>query len=152
MRLFYDLPPPSHLYTLIQYGILVASVMNTISKYLLSVYDLRRSGRRGGENAPPWENKSIWVFYIELATGRLPFTFLDDPLIFHRLLEADNLPHILPHYHCILWLATEYCSRCLHDRKVIHHSPSRFASLPVGYPEYGSALSKCNGGGVAGHE
>lgn len=52
-----------------QYGILVASVMNTIAKYLLSLHDLRRAGRRGGENAPAWENKSMWVFYIELATG-----------------------------------------------------------------------------------
>ncbi|KAF8626828.1 hypothetical protein AX15_004660 [Amanita polypyramis BW_CC] len=57
-----------------EYGILVASVMNTISKYLLSVYDLRRSGQRGGENAPPWENKSMWVFYIELATDFLKLT------------------------------------------------------------------------------
>ncbi len=47
----------------------MASVMNTILKYLLSTYDLRRAGRRGGENAPPWENKSMWIFYIELATG-----------------------------------------------------------------------------------
>jgi len=43
--------------------------MNTILKYCLSTYDLRRAGRRGGENAPPWENKSIWIFYIELVTG-----------------------------------------------------------------------------------
>jgi E3 ubiquitin-protein ligase synoviolin len=48
----------------------MASVINTIFKYLLSAYDLRRAGRRGGENAPPWENKSMWVFYIELATGK----------------------------------------------------------------------------------
>lgn len=48
----------------------MASIMNTILKYLLSAYDLRRAGRRGGENAPPWENKSMWVFYIELATGK----------------------------------------------------------------------------------
>lgn len=47
--------------------------MNTILKYLLSTYDLRRAGRRGGENAPPWENKSMWIFYIELATGKVPF-------------------------------------------------------------------------------
>ncbi|KAF8160975.1 hypothetical protein B0H34DRAFT_361119 [Crassisporium funariophilum] len=57
-----------------EYGILMASVMNTISKYLLSAYDLRRAGRRGGENAPPWENKSMWVFYIELATDFLKLT------------------------------------------------------------------------------
>ena len=57
-----------------QYGILMASVMNTILKYLLSAYDLRRAGRRGGENAPPWENKSMWVFYIELGTGKCCFS------------------------------------------------------------------------------
>ncbi|PPQ65008.1 hypothetical protein CVT26_015717 [Gymnopilus dilepis] len=57
-----------------EYGILMASVMNTILKYLLSAYDLRRAGRRGGENAPPWENKSMWVFYIELGTDFLKLT------------------------------------------------------------------------------
>lgn len=53
----------------------MASILNTISKYLLSTYELRRAGQRGGENAPPWENKSMWIFYIELATGTLS-TFL----------------------------------------------------------------------------
>ncbi|KAH0589305.1 E3 ubiquitin-protein ligase HRD1 [Termitomyces sp. J132] len=57
-----------------EYGILMASVLNTISKYLLSAYELRRAGRRGGENAPPWENKSMWTFYIELATDFLKLT------------------------------------------------------------------------------
>ncbi|KXN90192.1 E3 ubiquitin-protein ligase HRD1 [Leucoagaricus sp. SymC.cos] len=57
-----------------EYGILMASIMNTILKYLLSAYDLRRAGRRGGENAPPWENKSMWIFYIELATDFLKLT------------------------------------------------------------------------------
>lgn len=45
--------------------------MNTVAKYLLSVYDLRRASRLGGENAPALENKSMWIFYIELATGKL---------------------------------------------------------------------------------
>ncbi|KAF8057006.1 hypothetical protein FPV67DRAFT_1431016 [Lyophyllum atratum] len=57
-----------------EYGILMASVLNTISKYLLSVYELRRAGRRRSENAPPWENKSFWVLYIELATDFLKLT------------------------------------------------------------------------------
>ncbi len=47
----------------------MATVANTVSKYLLCTYELRRAGQRGGENAPPWESKSMWVFYIELATG-----------------------------------------------------------------------------------
>ncbi|KAF9007990.1 hypothetical protein BDQ17DRAFT_182079 [Cyathus striatus] len=57
-----------------EYGILIASIMNTIVKYLLSAYELRRAGQRGGENAPPWENKSMWVFYVELATDFLKLT------------------------------------------------------------------------------
>ncbi|KAJ7594713.1 hypothetical protein C8J56DRAFT_778219 [Mycena floridula] len=57
-----------------EYAILVASIGNTISKYMLAAYDLRRAGQRGGENAPPWENKSMWVFYIELTTDFLKLT------------------------------------------------------------------------------
>ncbi|KAH6914103.1 synoviolin 1 isoform b [Coprinopsis sp. MPI-PUGE-AT-0042] len=51
-----------------EYGILIASILNTVAKYLLSAYEFRRAGQRGGDNAPPWENKSMWTFYIELAT------------------------------------------------------------------------------------
>ncbi|KAF7298276.1 RING-type domain-containing protein [Mycena chlorophos] len=54
-----------------EYGILLATVANTVAKYLLSTYEFRRAGLRGGENAPPWEHKSMWVFYIELATDFL---------------------------------------------------------------------------------
>ncbi|KAJ7675108.1 hypothetical protein B0H17DRAFT_1207966 [Mycena rosella] len=57
-----------------EYGILMATVANTVSKYLLCAYELRRAGQRGGENAPPWENKSMWVFYIELATDFMKLT------------------------------------------------------------------------------
>ncbi len=38
-------------------------------RYMLSILDLRRARARGGENAPPWENKSMYIFYIELLTG-----------------------------------------------------------------------------------
>ncbi|KAJ3749169.1 hypothetical protein DFH05DRAFT_1520777 [Lentinula detonsa] len=57
-----------------EYGILMATVTNSFSKYLLSAYDFRRAGQRGGETAPPWEAKSMWVFYIELATDFLKLT------------------------------------------------------------------------------
>jgi E3 ubiquitin-protein ligase synoviolin len=57
---------------LTQYAILMASALNTSAKYFLSLYELRRASQRGGENAPPWENKSMWVFYIELSTGNYP--------------------------------------------------------------------------------
>lgn len=47
----------------------MASAMNVIAKYLICVVDLRRAQQRGGENAPPWQNKSMWIFYVELVTG-----------------------------------------------------------------------------------
>ncbi|CAK5281380.1 unnamed protein product [Mycena citricolor] len=52
-----------------EYGILMATVSNTVCKYLLSTYEFRRASQRGGENAPQWESKSMWIFYVELATG-----------------------------------------------------------------------------------
>jgi len=40
-----------------------------MAKYALSALEFRRAATRGGENAPPWENKSMWVFYVDLVTG-----------------------------------------------------------------------------------
>ncbi|KAL1735624.1 hypothetical protein EV714DRAFT_183934, partial [Schizophyllum commune] len=54
-----------------EYGVLLSSCFSTVSKYMLSVYDFRRASVRGGENAPPWEHKSVLTFYIELATDFL---------------------------------------------------------------------------------
>lgn len=47
----------------------MASALNVTAKYIICVIDLRRARQRGGENAPPWQNKSMWVFYVELVTG-----------------------------------------------------------------------------------
>ncbi|EPQ57556.1 hypothetical protein GLOTRDRAFT_92556 [Gloeophyllum trabeum ATCC 11539] len=57
-----------------EYAILMASALNSMAKYVLSVVDLRRARSRGGAAAPPWENKSMYVFYIELATDFLKLT------------------------------------------------------------------------------
>ncbi|KAI5123985.1 hypothetical protein M0805_006396 [Coniferiporia weirii] len=54
-----------------EYAILLASLMNSVAKYSIALIDLRRASSRGGENAPPWENKSMLVFYVELATDFL---------------------------------------------------------------------------------
>ncbi|KAF8659224.1 hypothetical protein AX16_001884 [Volvariella volvacea WC 439] len=73
-----------------EYGILMASIGNTIAKYLLSSYELRRAARRGGENAPPWENKSMWLFYIELTTDFIKLlTYL---LFFGVIITYYGLP------------------------------------------------------------
>ncbi|KAG2140445.1 hypothetical protein BD769DRAFT_1650916 [Suillus cothurnatus] len=68
-----------------EYAILMASAMNTTAKYCVCVIDLRRARQRGGENAPPWQNKSMWVFYIELITDFLKLTTY---LLFFLLIVA----------------------------------------------------------------
>ncbi|KAI1784254.1 hypothetical protein LXA43DRAFT_227670 [Ganoderma leucocontextum] len=57
-----------------EYAILLASALNAMLRYILSILDLRRARARGGENAPPWENKSMYIFYIELLTDFLKLT------------------------------------------------------------------------------
>ncbi|TFY64807.1 hypothetical protein EVJ58_g2375 [Rhodofomes roseus] len=54
-----------------EYAILMASALNSMARYILSVIDYRRARARGGENAPPMENKSMYIFYIELFTDFL---------------------------------------------------------------------------------
>ncbi|KIJ39851.1 hypothetical protein M422DRAFT_32454 [Sphaerobolus stellatus SS14] len=54
-----------------EYAILIASLLNSMAKYLIIFYDIRRAGRNGGENAPIWEDKSMYIFYVELATDFL---------------------------------------------------------------------------------
>ncbi|KDQ21945.1 hypothetical protein BOTBODRAFT_123891 [Botryobasidium botryosum FD-172 SS1] len=51
-----------------EYGILLATLTNSMLKYGIILWDIRRARNRGGENAPVWENKSMWIFYVELAT------------------------------------------------------------------------------------
>jgi E3 ubiquitin-protein ligase synoviolin len=55
-----------------QYSILMASLMNSKAKYILSAIEFHRAASRGGENAPPWEDKSMWIFYVDLITGVYP--------------------------------------------------------------------------------
>lgn len=52
-----------------KYAILMASALNSMTRYIIEIIDLRMAQLRGGENAPPWENKSMYIFYIELVTG-----------------------------------------------------------------------------------
>ncbi|KAG8946854.1 E3 ubiquitin-protein ligase hrd1 [Tulasnella sp. 424] len=51
-----------------EYAILLASCMNAWLKYSIACWDLWRARRRGGENAPVWEDKSMFIFYAELLT------------------------------------------------------------------------------------
>lgn len=63
----------SNALVILQYAILLASLGNSVAKYGIALVDLRRASQRGGENAPPWEDKSMLIFYVELATGTPTF-------------------------------------------------------------------------------
>ncbi|KAI0266690.1 hypothetical protein BC834DRAFT_823381 [Gloeopeniophorella convolvens] len=54
-----------------EYSILMASLLNSKAKYILSAIEFHRAASRGGENAPPWEDKSMWIFYVDLVTDFL---------------------------------------------------------------------------------
>ncbi len=63
----------------LQYSILMASLINSKAKYILSAIEFHRAASRGGENAPPWEDKSMWIFYVDLITGAYPRPVSSDP-------------------------------------------------------------------------
>lgn len=68
----------------------MASAMNVIAKYLICIIDLRRAQQRGGEDAPPWQNKSMWIFYVELVTGMSPFAIV--LVLSHLFVNSTRLP------------------------------------------------------------
>ncbi|KZO93417.1 hypothetical protein CALVIDRAFT_566646 [Calocera viscosa TUFC12733] len=73
-----------------EYAILAATLINYMLRYLIVSYDIRRAARRGGENAPPWQDKSMWIFYTELFTDFLKLlTYL---LFFIIVLTFYGLP------------------------------------------------------------
>ncbi|ORX36259.1 hypothetical protein BD324DRAFT_580854 [Kockovaella imperatae] len=48
-----------------EFMILLASINGTFARYIIGVLDLRRA--RGREDAPTWEAKSMYIFYVDLA-------------------------------------------------------------------------------------
>jgi len=50
-----------------EFMILLASIWGSIGRYAIGVIDLRRA--RGREDAPSWEEKSMYIFYVDLAVG-----------------------------------------------------------------------------------
>ncbi|KAG8795579.1 E3 ubiquitin-protein ligase hrd1, partial [Serendipita sp. 399] len=52
-----------------EYAILLVGLTQCIMKYVLTMIDIRRAASIGGATAPPWEQKPIYGFYIELSTA-----------------------------------------------------------------------------------
>lgn len=51
-----------------EFAILIAAISGTWARYAVGVVDLHRA--RGRADAPPWEEKSMYLFYIDLAVGK----------------------------------------------------------------------------------
>ena len=52
-----------------EFVILLAAIGGTMARYAVGLIDLRRA--EGRADAPSWEDKSVWLFYIDLAVGKL---------------------------------------------------------------------------------
>jgi E3 ubiquitin-protein ligase synoviolin len=51
-----------------EFMVLLASIVGTVARYGVNCLDIRRA--RGREDAPAWEAKSMYMFYIDLAVGK----------------------------------------------------------------------------------
>ncbi|WWC87630.1 uncharacterized protein L201_002520 [Kwoniella dendrophila CBS 6074] len=89
-----------------EFTILNASVIGTAARYTVGLIDLRRA--RGRSDAPPWEEKSMWLFYVDLTVDFMKLlTYL---CFFLVILLHYGLPlHILRDVYMTL---RSFISRC----------------------------------------
>ncbi|KAK6907066.1 hypothetical protein I204_00133 [Kwoniella mangroviensis CBS 8886] len=89
-----------------EFTILNASILGTAARYAVGLVDLRRA--RGRADAPPWEEKSMWLFYVDLTVDFMKLlTYLSFFLV---ILLHYGLPlHILRDVYMTL---RSFISRC----------------------------------------
>ena len=122
----------------LQYSILMASLINSKAKYILSTIEFHRAASRGGENAPPWEDKSMYIFYVDLVTGALPTPSKRIPSkSYRRFPQIVHLSWFLRGYRYVLRRPAERGSRRVRDCPVFHHPPARPYAIPHRNPKYG---------------
>ncbi|KAK8861245.1 hypothetical protein IAR55_002064 [Kwoniella newhampshirensis] len=89
-----------------EFTILLASILGTSARYGVGIIDLGRAGGRA--DAPSWEAKSMWLFYVDLAVDFVKLlTYLT---FFTVILLHYGLPlHILRDVYMTL---RSFMSRC----------------------------------------
>ena len=121
-----------------QYSILLASLMNSKSKYILSTIEFHRAASRGGENAPPWEDKSMYIFYVDLITGAFAHPFKRTPSkSYQRFSQVVHVSGFLRRHRYILWRPAERGSRRVRDCPVFHHPSAGPYAIPHCNSKYG---------------
>lgn len=73
-----------------EFVILQATIAGSAARYAVGVIDLRRA--RGREEAPVWEAKSTYLFYIDLSVGQLDFLSLTNRATDFLQTSSNSLP------------------------------------------------------------
>ncbi|CAG8725109.1 31545_t:CDS:10, partial [Racocetra persica] len=100
-----------------EYSILGATIISTLFKYVLNVIDMRRED--------PWENKSIYVFYLELVTD---FFKLITYLIFFAIILVNyGIPlHIIRDVYVTLRSFLQKCGDLVRYRRATRNMNERY--------------------------
>lgn len=56
-----------------EFAILTSAMLGTFARYGVHIADLHRA--RGRADAPAWEAKSMYMFYIDLAAGEIEYMY-----------------------------------------------------------------------------
>ncbi|GES76729.1 E3 ubiquitin-protein ligase synoviolin [Rhizophagus clarus] len=102
-----------------EYSILTATILSTIIKYILNVIDMRREEQ--------WENKSIYVFYLELVTD---FIKLIVYLIFFAIILVfyGIALHIIRDLYVTLRSFLQKCGDLIRYRRATRNMNERYPS------------------------
>ncbi|CAG8463601.1 1675_t:CDS:10 [Acaulospora morrowiae] len=100
-----------------EYSILGATIISTISKYILNIIDMRRE--------EPWENKSIYVFYLELVTDF--FKLITYLIFFAIILMYYGIPlHIIRDVYVTLRSFLQKCGDLVRYRRATRNMNERY--------------------------
>ena len=135
-----------------EFMILIASIAGTSARYLIGTWDLRRA--RGRPDAPSWEEKSMYLFYVDLAVGTLPPSCCCKIPIETRLSQAPHLPLLLRCHPPELRSPTSHSPRRLHDISVLCFPMRRPHPLSPSHTGYGRFVPRCHvrGDGKTGRQ
>jgi hypothetical protein len=109
----------------LQYTILITSNLSTLMKYIIHTIDLRSPN--------PWEEKSMYIFYVDLVVGK---SWLNpchsnsgNKRLTHfplpsRLLQIVDILAVLRYCHSLLWIAFAYHPRLVYDAEKLHSKVS----------------------------
>ena len=116
----------------------MVNLTQALLKYVLYVLEIRRATRVGGAIAPPWEEKPIYSFYIELSTGVYSIPSHLRLLTWsHSICRTYHLSHIFCYHVHIPFHPHIRHSGCLCRRQSVYHQVPRVCSVQKSYASVG---------------